>query len=52
MRAILLQKFEQIEPLEAWFRERLAGLLNAGSLFVALLPHLQAARLTIYASYW
>jgi predicted amidophosphoribosyltransferase len=25
---------------------------NAGSLFVAFLPHVQAAKLTIYASYW
>jgi predicted amidophosphoribosyltransferase len=51
VRAILLLKFEQIEPLEAWFVERLAGPANAGSLFVAFLPHVQAAKLTIYASY-
>jgi predicted amidophosphoribosyltransferase len=28
-RAILLLKFEQIEPLGAWFAERLAGVVNA-----------------------
>jgi predicted amidophosphoribosyltransferase len=115
--AILLLKFEQIDPLGAWFAERLAevvrGEANAmaadvvvpvplhrqrekergyhqvallsrplakrlrlphesvllmrtrarpgnafslsrrgGSPYVALLPHVQAAKLTIYASYW
>jgi ComF family protein len=30
VRAILLLKFEQIEPLGAWFAERLAGLVNTG----------------------
>jgi predicted amidophosphoribosyltransferase len=29
VRAILLLKFEQIEPLGAWFRERLAELVKA-----------------------
>ena len=117
VRAILLLKFEQIEPLGAWFAERLAELVKAESdtleadvvvpvplhrererergynqaallskplakklrlphkavllvrtrarpdkqvlsleerwgLCVALLPHTQAAKLTIYASYW
>jgi predicted amidophosphoribosyltransferase len=103
VRAIVTPKFEQIEPLGAWFVERLAEIFrrdpeqqgvdvvvpvplhrqrplakrlklrhravwlmrkrpdptsissagrSAGSRCVALLPHVRAAKLTNYASYW
>jgi predicted amidophosphoribosyltransferase len=35
VRAILLLKFEQIEPLGAWFAERLAELVKEGPDFLA-----------------
>ena len=79
VRAIILLKWEKMEPLGRWFAGRLAemvqreaGLLatdvvvsvplhrdrerragyNQASQSVALLPHVQAAKLTINASYW
>lgn len=70
MKAILLLKWERIEPLGVLFAERLTQVVkregqiqtaelvvpvpsrSGGSPFVALLPHVEAAKLTIGASYW
>jgi len=51
-RAILLLKYERIEPLGAWFAERLTEVVlattNGGRPYVALLPCAPVVGLTIY----